>query len=149
LAAGAFKRVVPRTLSGWTATSSIAAAFAYRIKEAGMGDTTVIKVDSSHSPKGPDGQVYLATGKHIAMRMWRDVAPGSDQAPVRREYDCAGYAISGRAELHTEGQVILLNPGDSWIVPRGAEHSYKILEAFTAVEATTPPAAVHGRDEPG
>jgi len=112
-----------------------------------MGDTTVIKVDSSHSPHGPDGQVYLATGKHIAMRMWRDVAPGSDQAPVRREYDCAGYAISGRAELHTEGQVILLNPGDSWIVPRGAEHSYKILEAFTAVEATTPPAAVHGRDE--
>ena len=113
-----------------------------------MGDTTVIKVDSSHSPKGPFGQIYLATGKHIAMRMWKDEAPGNEQAPVRREYDCAGYAISGSAELHTEGQVIVLKPGDSWIVPRGAEHSYKILEAFTAVEATTPPAAVHGRDDP-
>jgi len=45
--------------------------------------------------------------------------------------------------------LILLNPGDSWIVPRGAEHSYKILETFTAVEATTPPAAVHGWDETG
>ena len=114
-----------------------------------MADTTVLKVDSGHSPKGPDGQVYLATGTHIAMRMWREVAPGHDQPPVAREYDCAGYAISGRAELHTEGQVILLNPGDSWIVPRGAQHSYRILEAFTAVEATTPPAAVHGRDGPG
>jgi quercetin dioxygenase-like cupin family protein len=112
-----------------------------------MSDTTVIKVDSRHSPKGPDGQVCLATGKSIAMRMWRDVEPGDDQVPVRREYDCAGYAISGRAELHTEGQVILLSPGDSWIVPRGAEHNYKILEAFTAVEATTPPAPVHGRDD--
>ncbi len=32
---------------------------------------------------------------------------------------------------------------------RDTEHSYKILEAFTAVEATTPPAAMHGRDETG
>ena len=112
-----------------------------------MSDTTVIKVDSSHSPKGPDGQIYLATGKTIAMRMWRDEQPSDDQAPVRREYDCAGYAISGRAELHVEGQLIMLNPGDSWIVPRGAEHSYRILEAFTAIEATTPPAPVHGRDD--
>ncbi len=112
-----------------------------------MGDTTVIKVDSSHSPRGPDGQVYLATGKTIAMRMWRDQKPDNDEAPVRREYDCAGYVIDGRAELHTEGQVIMLSPGDSWIVPRGAEHSYRILEAFTAIEATMPPAPVHGRDD--
>ncbi len=114
-----------------------------------MGDTTVIKVDSSHSPKGPDGQVYLATGERIAMRLWQNEAPGEGKAPVRRDYDCVGYVISGRAELHTEGSVVLLNPGDSWIVPRGAEHAYKILEAFTAVEATTPPAVMHGRDKTG
>ena len=34
-----------------------------------MGDMTVIKVDSSHSPKGLDGQVHLATGKCVAIRM--------------------------------------------------------------------------------
>ncbi|HAX79370.1 MAG TPA: cupin domain-containing protein, partial [Cyanobacteria bacterium UBA11372] len=28
-----------------------------------------------------------------------------------------------------------------------ASHTYKILEPFTAVEATSPPAQVHGRDE--
>ena len=112
-----------------------------------MGDTTVIKVDGSHSPTGPEGQVYLAMGKNIAMRMWRAVEPGGEQSPVQRDYECAGYAISGRAELHIAGQVVVLSPGDSWIVPRGAEHSYKILEAFTAVEATTPPATVHGRDD--
>ncbi len=33
-----------------------------------------------------------------------------------------------------------LEPGDSWLVPAGAEHTYRILETFTAVEATSPPA---------
>ncbi|MEO1185622.1 MAG: cupin domain-containing protein, partial [Cyanobacteria bacterium J06636_27] len=30
---------------------------------------------------------------------------------------------------------------------KGALHSYNILESFTAVEATSPPAEVSGRDE--
>ena len=64
-----------------------------------------------------------------------------------RDYETVGYVIKGRAELHLEGQVLLLNAGDSWLVPRGASHTYKILEPFTAVEATSPPASVHGRDE--
>ena len=113
-----------------------------------MGDSIVIKVDGDSAPRGPDGQVTLATGSRIAMRMWRDEQPGDDKAPVRRDYDCVGYAISGRAELHAEGKLIMLNPGDSWIVPRGAEHTYRILEAFTAIEATTPPAPAHGGDDP-
>jgi quercetin dioxygenase-like cupin family protein len=54
---------------------------------------------------------------------------------------------AGRAELLLEGQKILLEPGDSWLVPKGASHAYNILETFTAVEATSPPAEVHGRDE--
>jgi hypothetical protein len=40
-----------------------------------------------------------------------------------------------------------LGHGDSWVVPKGALHRYTILEPFTAVEATYPPAHVHGRDE--
>jgi hypothetical protein len=60
-------------------------------------DTTVKKVSSGHSPTGPQGQVYLASGKRVCMRLWR-------------------------------------------------EHTYRILETFTAVEATAPPAQVHGRE---
>jgi quercetin dioxygenase-like cupin family protein len=45
-----------------------------------------------------------------------------------------------------EGQTVRLEPGSSWVVPRGAEHSYRILEPLTAVEATHPPFQVHGRD---
>lgn len=112
-----------------------------------MSDTTVMKVDSSHSPRGEMGQVYLASGKNVAMRLWRDEAPTQGEPAKARDYETVGYVISGRAELHSEGQVVKLGPGDSWVVPKGASHTYKILEAFTAVEATYPPAHVHGRDE--
>jgi quercetin dioxygenase-like cupin family protein len=33
-----------------------------------------------------------------------------------------------------------LTPGDSWVIPAGAEHRYRIVEHFKAVEATSPPA---------
>ncbi len=112
-----------------------------------MSDTTVMKIDSGHSPRGEMGQVYLASGKNVAMRLWKDEAPDEAKPAKARDYETVGYVISGRAELHSEGQVVTLSPGDSWVVPKGAEHTYKILEAFTAVEATYPPAHVHGRDE--
>jgi quercetin dioxygenase-like cupin family protein len=110
-------------------------------------DTTVKKVSSSASPKGKLGQKYLASGKGVSMRLWEDEPPGEAKAPTSRDYETVGYVIAGRAELHIEGQMVRLEPGDSWVVPRQASHAYKILEPFTAIEATAPPAEVHGRDE--
>ncbi|WP_414529840.1 cupin domain-containing protein [Nodularia chucula] len=112
-----------------------------------MTDTSVKKVDSSHSPQGQLGQKYLASGNSISMRLWEDEQPRADKQPTSREYETVGYVIKGLAELHIEGQMILLQPGSSWVVPKGANHTYKILEPFTAVEATSPPAQIHGRDE--
>ena len=112
-----------------------------------MSDTTIIKVQSSQSPKGEMGQVYLANGKNVAMRLWKNEPPGDPKDPKARDYETVGYVISGRAELHSKGQMVTLETGDSWVVPKGATHTYKILEAFTAVEATYPPAHIHGRDE--
>lgn len=112
-----------------------------------MADTTIVKVSSEASPKGDMGQVYLATGKGISMRLWREQMSDDAKPDVSRDYETVGYVISGRAELHLEGQMVLLEPGDSWLVPKAASHTYKILEPFTAVEATHPPAEVKGRDE--
>ena len=112
-----------------------------------MPDTTVTKVDSRHSPRGPEGEKYLASAVHIGMRIWENEQPGEPKPESRRDYETVGYVISGRAELITEGQTVKLEPGDSWVVPRGARHTYRILEPFTAVEATHPPAHVHGRDK--
>jgi len=112
-----------------------------------MGDKTVTKIDSEHSPTGEMGQKYLASGKHVAMRLWEKQKPHDNKEAHKRDYETVGYVISGRAELHLEGQMVLLEAGDSWVVPKGSKHTYKILESFTAVEATSPPAHAHGRDE--
>jgi quercetin dioxygenase-like cupin family protein len=112
-----------------------------------MNDSTVKKVSEKSAPKGTMGQTYLVSGKRLAMRLW-DNEPPHAKASDRRDYETVGYVIAGRAELTLEGQTVKLQAGDSWLVPAQAEHSYRILEPFTAVEATAPPAQVHGRDEP-
>ena len=111
-----------------------------------MTDKTVKKVSSSTSPHGDAGQKYLASGKRVAMRLWEDEQPTDAKPVTAREYETVGYVISGRAELHLEGQQVALEPGDSWLVPAGARHTYRILEPFTAVEATSPVAHAEGRD---
>jgi quercetin dioxygenase-like cupin family protein len=110
-------------------------------------DTTVKKIDSRHSPRGSDGQKYLASGRTVSMRLWENEPPADPKPPTAREYETVGFVIGGKAELHIEGQVVTLEAGDSWTVPKHATHQYRILEPFTAVEATSPPAQVHGRDD--
>ncbi|NJL87947.1 MAG: cupin domain-containing protein [Leptolyngbyaceae cyanobacterium SM1_1_3] len=95
------------------------------------------------------GQTYLASGQKLAMRLWQEAPsePGSEPKPeTRRDYETVGYVIAGRAELHLEGKVVQLQPGDSWVVPQQAAHTYRIDESFTAVEATSPPARADERD---
>lgn len=112
-----------------------------------MGDSSVQKVASENSPTGSMGQKYLASGVHVAMRLWENEEPSDDKEYSTRDYETVGYVISGKAELHLEGQTVTLEKGSSWVVPKGASHTYKILETFTAIEATSPPAHAHGRDE--
>ena len=112
-----------------------------------MTDTTIKKVEARSSPHGDMGQTYLASGKQVSMRLWENEQPGEAKPNTQRDYETVGYVIQGRAEFHLEGQIVLLEPGSSWVVPQGASHTYKILESFTAVEATAPPAQVKGRDD--
>ncbi|MDX2105676.1 MAG: cupin domain-containing protein [Candidatus Melainabacteria bacterium] len=108
-------------------------------------DTTVKKIDSRFSPEGKDGEKYLAGGKRVSMRLWHE-EPKGEKEPSKRDYETVGYVVSGKAELETEGQTVVLQEGDSWVVPAGAKHHYTIIEKFTAIEATSPPFEVHGRD---
>ncbi|MEZ4864969.1 MAG: cupin domain-containing protein [Caldilineaceae bacterium] len=111
-----------------------------------MPDTTITKIDSAYSPKGNMGQKYLASGVGVAMRLWQAEQSDHPLELHARDYETVGYVLSGRAQLHSEGQNVVLEPGDSWVVPKGARHRYEILEPFTAIEATHPPAHVHERD---
>lgn len=108
-------------------------------------DATAV-VQASSAPKGPEGQTYLAKGRTLSMRLWNGEPSGTTKDLVRRDYETVGYAIEGRAELDLEGRKLELEPGSSWVVPKGAAHTYRIIEAFTALEATAPPAEDHARD---
>lgn len=114
-----------------------------------MTDTTVKKVRSDYSPGGPQGQKYLASGVQVAMRLWENEPPGQPKSETRRDYETVGFVLRGHATLHLEGQKVDLQQGDCWVVPKGAVHRYEILEPFSAVEATSPPARAHARDEQG
>ena len=109
-------------------------------------DTTVKKIDSRYSPTGEKGQRYLASGTSVSMRLWQNKAPGQDKEEHTNPYETVGYVIEGQAKLHLDEQTVTLSEGDSWVVPAGAVHRYEIIEPFTAVEATHPPARIDGRD---
>jgi quercetin dioxygenase-like cupin family protein len=107
-------------------------------------DSTIKKVVSAFSPRGEMGEICLVSGKGVSMRLWREGPVEGTE--TRRAYETVGYVIKGRAELEVEGQTIRLEAGDSWLVPKHARHRYRILEPFEAIEATSPPFQVHGRD---
>src|SRR3954453_21984352 len=110
-----------------------------------MPDTSVTKVDVARSPNGPQEQRCLAISRALSMRLCHREPPG-DGGTVQREDETIGYVISGRAELNLGGQTVILQAGTSWVVPKGAEHSDHVQEAFTAVQVMQLPAEVHDRD---
>jgi len=112
-----------------------------------MTEKSVKKVNAATAPTGAMGQKYLASGVRMAMRLWEEEQSGEATASSERDYETIGYVLSGEAELELEGQKLFLEPGDCWVVPQGARHSYRIRETFTAIEATSPPGRIHGRDE--
>lgn len=98
------------------------------------------KISAKQAVEGPHGEIGLVVGERVAMRMWRNEEPNADKPMTRSAHETVGYVVSGRAELVVAGETVTLAPGDSYLVPAGAEHTYRILETFTAVEATSPPA---------
>lgn len=111
-----------------------------------MSDRTFKRVDSSESPLGELGQKYLVSGKRAALRLWEEAA-GEEGAPHARPYETVGYVVRGRMRIRMGDDALTFQAGDAYLVPAGAEHAYAVLEDLVAVEATAPPARVHGRDE--
>jgi quercetin dioxygenase-like cupin family protein len=115
---------------------------------SGTTNSGVGKVEAAAVEAGQMGQRHLAAGSRVAMRLWAAEQPGEGKPEATRDYETVGYVVAGRARLRAEDQVLELGPGDSWVVPAGVSHTYEIIESFTAVEATSPPAQEAGRDAP-
>ena len=97
-------------------------------------------VSKSDARTGDMGQQYLVTGKDVALRSWEEAVGEMSEASVR-DYETVGFLLSGKLHLELGSEIAELKPGDSWLVPAGASHRYKVIEDVTAIEATSPPAA--------
>ncbi|AMR27204.1 cupin [Hymenobacter psoromatis] len=96
-------------------------------------------MSTSNTNASADGAKHLAAGHHVSLRLWENEQPGEPKPLSTKPYETVGYVLKGRAELHLEGKVTPLETGASYLVPQGASHTYKILETFSAIEATSPP----------
>ncbi|QDT05374.1 Cupin domain protein [Rubripirellula lacrimiformis] len=102
---------------------------------------------NADAQSGQMGQRYLASGKSVALRRWEMDACEFNHS-VCREYETVGLVISGELALDLDGEIVHLHPGDSWLVPEGAPHRYRVVEPVVVIEATSPPARFNDRDEP-
>ena len=84
-----------------------------------------------------DEQKHLATQQNIGIRCWENEPPTELMVVEAREYKTAGYVIGGKADLYLQGQLIKLNAGDTWVVPKGVSYSYKITEAWRAIKTVS------------
>ncbi|GAA5438695.1 cupin domain-containing protein [Deinococcus caeni] len=101
----------------------------------GMNPYKVSQHDTTH---GKDGEHHLVKGQHSHMRLWHREEPNADKPESTNPYETLGYVIEGTADLIIDGQTIALQPGDSYHVPAGTPHTYRITQTLTAVEVTTP-----------
>ncbi|GGO23375.1 cupin domain-containing protein [Deinococcus humi] len=103
-------------------------------------DSQQYKVSRSETRHGQDGQHHLVAGQDSSMRLWHNEQPSdtADKQPHANDYETLGYVISGSVELKLDGQTLMLSEGDSYCVPRGVSHTYRVTETLTAVEVTTP-----------
>lgn len=92
----------------------------------------------------PCGAKALVQGDKVALRLWDLPAgdgDGGERSDLCAAHESVCYCLAGRGELSIEGQLLTLAPGQSWLVPAGARHTYRVLEGpFKALEATGGPA---------
>lgn len=96
------------------------------------------KINLADAPTGPQGERLLAAGDRLGMRLWVEERP-VDGPTTTRAHETVGFALKGQATLVVGDRRVELRPGDSWVVPAGVPHAYRIAHSFAAVEATSPP----------
>ena len=64
---------------------------------------------------------------------------GQEVGEHQHPHEQAGYCIQGRFEITIDGVPEVISPDDSYVIPGGTPHSYRVLEDALAVEVFSPP----------
>ena len=63
---------------------------------------------------------------------------GAEGAPHTHPHTQLSYVLSGSFRYFVEEEAVILNPGDSIVVPGGAEHGTQCLEKGVLLDVFTP-----------
>jgi quercetin dioxygenase-like cupin family protein len=64
---------------------------------------------------------------------------GQEVGTHSHPHEQAGYCVQGHFELTMGGVSTVIEAGDSYVIPGGTPHSYRVLEDALAVEVFSPP----------
>jgi len=103
-----------------------------------MTQSRQYRVNQDDTTFGEYGERHLVEGESSGMRLWQREEPNDDKSESTHDYEILGYVIQGRMDLIVNGETVSLAPGDSYYVPRGAPHTFRVTETLTAVEVTSP-----------
>lgn len=79
-----------------------------------------------------------ATGERMMVTLMA-FKEGQEVGTHSHPHEQAGYCIQGRFVLTIDGLSTVIEPDDSYVIPGGASHSYRVLENALAVEMFSPP----------
>ncbi|UCD78302.1 MAG: cupin domain-containing protein [Desulfobacterales bacterium] len=79
----------------------------------------------------------LVHGEKTLMGEFR-IAKGSAIPAHSHPHEQTGIMISGKLRFNVGGDIMDVEPGDSWCLPGGVEHSAEALEDSVVVEVFSP-----------
>ena len=79
-----------------------------------------------------------AIGEHMMVTLMT-FKEGQEVGTHSHPHEQAGYCIQGRFVLTTDGASTMIEPDDSYVIPSGMLHGYRVLEDALAVEVFSPP----------
>jgi len=83
---------------------------------------------------------YLSTlvhGEKTLMAQF-SIARGSVIPLHSHPHEQTGFMVSGKLRFKVENEILEVEPGDSWCIPGGAEHSVDALEDSVVIEVFSP-----------
>ena len=64
--------------------------------------------------------------------------PNIDLPAHSHPHEQTGFMVSGKLRFKVEDEILEVEPGDSWCIPGGAEHSVDALEDSVVIEVFSP-----------
>jgi quercetin dioxygenase-like cupin family protein len=79
----------------------------------------------------------LVHGEKTLMGQFK-IAKGSEVPMHSHPHEQTGTLISGKLRFNVAGEIFDAEPGDSWCLPGGVEHSAEALENAVVIEVFSP-----------